>query len=155
MYQVKDSTHIHAPIDRIFALSTSVDIVRITLEMRPIKGRTTGHVLAGDTIEWRGWKFGLPQRHTSVISGYDAPIFFQDTQLKGRFAHFHHDHHLQEIDGHVFAYDKVHFSLPFGPLGKIVAKRLMIPLITKLLARRFALLKRLAEGEGWRDYLPG
>lgn len=153
MYIVKDSIHIQAPIDRVFALSTSVDIVRLTLGMTPVAGRTAGLVLAGDTVDWRGWKFGLPQRHVSLISGYEAPVFFEDSQMKGRFAQFRHEHHLQQVGEHVLAYDKVHFALPFGPLGKLVAKHVMLPHITGLLARRFALLKRLAETEGWREYL--
>ncbi len=154
MYNVKDSVHIHAPIGRVFLLSTSVEIVRQTLGMRPVAGRTTGMVVAGDTVEWRGWKFGLPQRHTSVISGYEAPVFFQDTQLRGRFARFQHDHHLQFVDGYTLATDKVRFSLPFGPLGKLVAGKIMVPYVATLLAQRFALLKRIAEGNEWRHYLP-
>jgi ligand-binding SRPBCC domain-containing protein len=154
MFTVKDSVHINAPIKRVFLLSTNIELVRQTLGLRPVRGRVTGLVVAGDTVEWRGWKFGLPQRHISVISRYESPVFFQDTQLQGRFARFQHDHHLQSVDGQVFAYDKVHFSLPFGPLGKLVAKTVMIPHIASLLAQRFALLKRIAESEEWRHYLP-
>ncbi|WP_263382909.1 SRPBCC family protein [Granulicella arctica] len=154
MYIVKDSVHINAPIERVFLLSTNIELVRQTLGMRPVAGRTTGLVVAGDTVKWRGWKFGLPQMHTSVISGYEAPTFFQDTQLRGRFARFQHDHHLEWVDGYTLAYDKVKFSLPFGALGKLVARKIMVPHIAGLLANRFALLKHLAEGEGWREYLP-
>jgi ligand-binding SRPBCC domain-containing protein len=154
MYIVKDSIHINAPIDRVFLLSTQIELVRKTLGMRPVAGRTTGRVVAGDTVEWRGWKFGLPTRHTSVISGYETPVFFQDTQLRGRFDRFQHDHHLEEVDGWTLAYDKVHFSLPFGALGKLVAKQIMVPHIVGLLAQRFHLLKRVAESDEWRQYLP-
>jgi ligand-binding SRPBCC domain-containing protein len=154
MYIVKDSVHINAPIHRVFLLSTNIELVRQTLGMRPVGGRTSGLVVAGDTVEWRGWKFGLPQMHTSVISGYEAPTFFQDTQLRGRFARFQHDHHLEWVDGYTLAYDKVKFSLPFGVAGKLVARRIMVPHITGLLAKRFALLKRIAESDEWRRYLP-
>ena len=58
------------------------------------------------------------------------------------------------VDGQTLAYDKVQFSLPFGPVGKLVAKTVMVPHIAGLLAARFRLLKRLAEGEEWRQYLP-
>ena len=154
MYIVKDSVHINAPIERVFLLSTHIEIVRQSLGMRPVAGKTTGMVLPGDTVEWRGWKFGLPQMHTSIISGYDEPTFFQDTQLRGRFARFQHDHHMEWVDGYTLAYDKVKFSLPFGVLGKIVAKNIMVPHITGLLAHRFSVLKRIAEGDEWKSYLP-
>ncbi len=153
MFQVKDSIHIEAPVERVFRLSTHVELVRQTLQMRPVAGRTSGRVVAGDTVEWRGWKFGFPQMHTSVISGYEAPVFFQDTQLRGRFRQFQHDHHLQAEDAGTVASDEVRFSLPFGGVGQVVAKRVMVPLIARLLRQRFGLLKRLAEGEGWREYV--
>ena len=153
MYVVKDSVHINAPMQRVFLLSTNVELVQQTLGMRPVAGRTSGMVVAGDTVEWRGWKFGFPQMHTSVISGYEAPTFFQDTQLQGRFARFQHDHHLEWVDGYTLAYDKVKFSLPLGALGKFAARRIMVPHITGLLAQRFALLKRIAEGDEWWRYV--
>src|ERR1700709_2453754 len=154
MYTVKDSIHINAPIERIFLLSTSIELVRQTLGMRPGAGRMTGLVVAGDTVEWRGWKFGLPQMHTSIISGYDAPVFFQDTQLRGRFARFQHDHFLQSVDGYTLAHDKVKFSLPLGPLGKVVARNIIIPHITGLLQHRFELRKKSAEGDEWNQFIP-
>ena len=155
MYIVKDSIHIKAPIERVFLLSTHIEIVRQSLGMRPVAGKTTGMVVAGDTVEWRGWKFGLPQMHTSIISGYDAPVFFQDTQLRGRFARFQHDHFLQSVDGYTLAHDKVKFSLPLGPFGKVVAKNIMVPHITGLLQHRFELLKRIAESDEWKQFIPG
>jgi hypothetical protein len=51
--------------------------------------------------------------------------------------------------------DELRFSMPFGPAGELVGAAIMVPHIEDLLRRRFALLKRLAEGDGWRAYLPG
>lgn len=157
MYIVEDGARIAAPVDRVFLLSTSVPVVRKTLAMRPVAGtggwRENGLIVAGDTVEWRGWKFGLPQTHTSIISGYRAGEFFQDTQLRGRFAAFQHDHYFEAVDGGTELRDEVRFSLPFGWAGKIVAERIMVPEIAGLVRRRFGLLKDLAEGEGWRQFV--
>jgi ligand-binding SRPBCC domain-containing protein len=160
MFSVKDEIHIVAPVERVFLLSTSVEVVRLTLGMRPVGGSggwragpAAGLVVAGDTVEWRGWKFGLPQVHVSVISGYRAPEFFQDTQLRGRFAAFQHDHHFEAAEGGTALWDEVRFSLPFGVLGRVVGERVMVPHVAGLLRARFALLKGLAEGEGWRRYV--
>ena len=157
MFQVTDRTWIAAPVERVFLLSTSVPVVQRTLAMQPVAGaggwRTNGLVVAGDTVEWRGWKFGLPQMHTSVISRYEAPRFFQDTQLRGRFAEFQHDHHFEAANGGTELWDEVRFTLPFGWLGALVATKVMMPEISGLVKRRFTLLKGLADGEGWREYL--
>ena len=148
-----DSILIAAPIDRCFLLSTHIDTVRQTLALTPVAGRTSGHILMGDRVTWRGWKFLFPQVHHTLITAYTEPTFFQDTQEKGRFAAFQHDHHLAPTAGGTLLEDEVRFTLPFGPLGRLVAHLILIPHIRTLLRKRFRLLKRLAETEAWRHVL--
>jgi ligand-binding SRPBCC domain-containing protein len=155
MYVIKDSVHIIAPIERCFLLSTSIEVVGLTIGMKPVAGKTRGLVVGDDRLEWRGWKFGLPQRHETLITKYVRPTFFQDSMVSGRFRTFEHDHEFIEIGGQVLLKDTVRFSLPFGGAGRLVGKYVMIPHIRGLLQRRFQLLKRIAESEEWREYLPG
>jgi ligand-binding SRPBCC domain-containing protein len=154
MVVVKDGIHIDAPIDRCFLLSTSIDLVKATLHMRPVSGRTKGLIEAGDRVEWRGWKFGLPQRHESLITTYDRPRFFQDAMVRGRFAKFQHDHDFFEVGGQTLLKDTVRFTMPFGPAGELVGKHILTPHICELMKRRFQLLKRVAESDKWKSYLP-
>jgi ligand-binding SRPBCC domain-containing protein len=154
VYVVSDTIHINAPIERCFLLSTSIDLVGRTLKMRPVHGKRTGLITGEDKIVWFGWKFGLPHLHETLITAYDQPHFFQDTMGRGRFKRFQHDHSFTEIDGHTLLLDRVRFSLPFGPAGKIVARKVMVPHIAELMRLRFQLLKRVAETDEWREYLP-
>ena len=154
MFRLKESIHINAPIDRCFLLSTSIDLVRRTIKLTPVSGRTSGLITMGDQLVWRGWKFGVPAMHETLITGYDRPVFFQDTMGRGRFRHFQHDHHFQEIDGHTVLWDVVRFSLPLGLPGRMVGKLIVVPHVLKLMLERFELIKYLAEGDGWKDYLP-
>ena len=85
MFTLRDQTVIHAPIERCFQLSTSVEIVQKELGMHPASGRTSGLVTAGDKVLWKGWQLGLPQFHHSLISRFEPYTFFQDTMLAGRF----------------------------------------------------------------------
>ena len=171
---------IKAPLERVWALSTRVELVRQTLGMNIVGGIRSGHVGPGSRVAWKGWKFGLPTEHHTLITGYAAPrpaqtiaghgpelhaevpgqlaAWFQDTQEKGRFALFHHDHWLRqrtEANGGVSTIleDEVHFALPFGPLGDLVARSVMVPYVRRLVKRRFASLKTLAEGEGWKQWV--
>lgn len=150
---LRDSILIDAPIDRCFLLSTHIDTVRQTLALTPVAGKTFGHVVLGDRVLWRGWKFLLPQVHHTLITGYREPTFFQDTQERGRFAFFQHDHHLSPTPSGTLLEDEVRFTLPFGPAGRLVARFILIPHIRGLLQRRFLLLKRLAETDAWREVL--
>jgi hypothetical protein len=74
--------------------------------------------------------------------------------VRGRFKRFQHDQELAEVDDHILLTDKVQFSLPFGPLGKLVARHVIVPYICRLLRERMMLLKQVAESEEWRQYLP-
>jgi hypothetical protein len=154
MFQVKDSIQINAPADRCFLLSTSIPLVARTIGLQPTEGRTTGLALMDDRILWRGWKFGLPALHETLITAYQRPTFFQDTMGSGRFRSFQHDHHFEPVAGRTLLHDEIRFTMLFGPLGRLVARAVVIPHIAGLLSSRLHLIKRLAEGEEWRQYLP-
>ena len=154
MFVIKDNTHINAPIERCFLLSTNVDLVARIIGMKAARGTTSGLIGAGEHVVWRGWKFGLPLRHESLITRYEPPHFFQDCMARGRFRAFRHDHEFAEMDGRTLLKDTVRFSMPFGAVGRLIGKRVLIPHFRDLIRRRFALLKYIAESEEWRKYLP-
>ncbi len=130
--------------------------------MRPVakeSKKISGLIAAEDQLVWRGWKFGLPQMHETLITAFDAPRYFQDTMGRGRFARFQHDHRFEEIVEQVgskatMLEDEVRFAMPLGWAGALVARWIMVPHIRRLVKQRFALLKRVAESEEWREYLP-
>jgi ligand-binding SRPBCC domain-containing protein len=175
MVVVQDDAVVKAPIERIFLLSTRVELVKPTLKMKLVEDpspgyMTSGHVVLGSRVHWYGWKFGLPTHHHTLITGYAAPhamepgvreAWFQDQQAKGRFAFFQHDHWFRETrdagTGEVVTglADRVQFKLPFGWLGELAAKLLMVPHVRGLVRRRYAMLAALAEGDGWREYISG
>ena len=153
-FVLRDEVVVWAPIERCFQLSTNVEIVRMELHMRLVRGRTAGLVTAGDTVRWEGWKFGMPQVHESLIEAFQPWAFFRDRMISGRFRDFEHDHAFDLLeDGSVRMRDEVRFSMRWGWPGYVVGQLVLMPNIRGLLRRRFALLKRIAEGEEWRRYL--
>ena len=153
MFCVRDSILIDAPIDRCFLLSTSIELVGPILGMRAVSGKTSGLAIDGDQLVWRGWKFGLPQMHETLITAYRRPEFFQDTMGRGRFEFFQHDHHFTEVDRRTLLGDEVRFAMPLGFAGRLVGRFVMLPHIRRLLRRRFAMLKQIAEGPEWERHL--
>ena len=177
---VHDTAVVRAPLQRLWALSTRVELVKNTLGMKLAGGTTSGFVRDGSRVVWKGWKFGLPTEHHTLITGYAAPhdavaeptlapelhaetlgqpvAWFQDSQERGRFAFFQHDHWLRQQTGpdgqpQTLLEDEVHFRLPFGALGRLASRLLLEPYIRRLVKRRFASLKDLAEGDGWREWV--
>lgn len=158
MFTLRDSILIRAPIDRVFALSCSVAIVQRELGMRPtIGGRTSGLVTAGDIIRWQGMQLGFANYHVSLIvpDTWDAPHFFQDRMIAGRFRSFEHDHHLTETSEGTQLNDEVRFSMKLRLGGALTARAIVAPHIRRLMRRRFRLLKRLAETDEWKEYMVG
>lgn len=155
VFTIVATAHVHAPVDRCFDLSCAIALVQEELGMKPVKGRTSGLVQNGDMVRWEGWQLGLPQFHVTLISGCERPIFLQDTMLDGRFKTFQHDHHFRALaDGTTELHDELRFTLPFGAAGRLVARWIMVPHIRRLMNSRFARIRRIAEGEDWRRYLP-
>jgi ligand-binding SRPBCC domain-containing protein len=153
-FLLRDGIAVYAPIERCFQLSTSLALVELDLKMRPVSGRTSGFVAAGDKVLWRGWKFGLPQMHHSLIDAFDPPLFFRDRMIAGRFATFQHEHRfIAQHDGGVLLRDEIRFSLRWGVLGVGACRLLLLPHVRRLLHTRLARIKRLAESEEWRRYL--
>ena len=157
MPTLTDTVLIHAPIDRCFALSTSIAIVQRELKMHPVEGRVNGLVTAGDTIRWEGMQLGFRNYHVSLIvpETWNPPHFFQDRMIAGRFRSFEHDHRFIETANGTFLDDCVRFTMPLGWAGGLVGRVILVPHILGLMRRRFHLLKQLAETGEWRDYIAG
>lgn len=156
MFVVRDCVHIRAPMERCFLLSTNIELLQRTLGWRILTtswSRRSGLVTAGDRVIWYGWRLGLPQIHESIITGYEAPTFLEDTMGRGRFRRFQHDLQFGEIDGHVLLTGSVRFSIPLGRAGRWVGRRFVLPRIIELLRERLDLLRLVAEGEDWKRYL--
>lgn len=153
IFTLRDSILIHAPIERCFALSTSVEIVQQELHLKPVAGRTKGLVALNDTVRWQGWKLGFWQYHVSLIDGFGPPHFFRDRMIEGRFRSFEHEHFFEVTPEGTMLRDELRFSLPFGVPGRLVARWILLPHIRNLMRRRFLNLKRIAESQEWKQYL--
>jgi ligand-binding SRPBCC domain-containing protein len=153
MFVIRRSLVIHAPISRCFALATSVEVVQRELGMTPVEGRTSGLVQSGDYIRWEGMQLGFWNYHVSEIDHFEAPFHFRDRMSAGRFKNFEHDHWLTPSGDSALLREEIRFDMYLGPLGWIVGALILKPHITKLLHRRFRLIKCLAEGDGWREYV--
>ena len=120
---------------------------------RAVGGVTTGLIGNGESVTWRGRHFGLMLQHTSKITQYEPPAFFQDVMTAGAFKGFEHDHRFQEHNGEAVMRDELRFSAPFGVLGLMVERLVLREYLTRLLRERNQFVKQVAESEVWREYL--
>lgn len=69
--------------------------------------------------------FGIARRWITEITHVAEPHLFVDEQRFGPYRFWHHQHLFREISGGVEIEDLVHYIIPFGRLGQIVAARLV------------------------------
>jgi len=156
MVRIELTTSIDAPIDRCFNLSRSIDLELASTEgqQQAIAGVTSGLIGPEQEVTWSGRHFGFVIRHTSRITAYEFPRYFQDSMLQGAFHSYYHDHYFETRNGGTLMKDVVQFSAPYGLLGRVVEYLALARHMRKLLEQRNLSIKQAAEGNGYRKYLP-
>lgn len=101
-----------------------------------IAGVQSGLISLGEEVTWRAWHFGIPVRMTSRITEMVIPEGFVDEQVRGPFRHFRHSHEFLDESGQTVMIDRVEFSAPFGPLGRLVEKLFLARYLRRLIETR-------------------
>ncbi len=152
------STLIRAPRERVFDLARSVDAHQDSTggtQERAVAGVTTGLIGLDGVVTWEARHFGIRQRLSVRITAFDRPRHFQDTLVSGAFSSMVHDHWFNEQPDGTLMRDRFEFTSPLGILGKIANGLFLTSYMRAFLVRRNAVLKQLAESEGWRRYIQG
>lgn len=141
-------TRIHAPIELCFDLARNIEIhVRSTKETdeRPIAGVMTGCIGPGQEVTWEATHFRVRQRLTSRITAFHRPHSFRDSQVRGIFRRFDHDHLFSTEMGVTVMTDVFDYDAPLGLLGKLVDVLFLERYMRKLLQKRASVIKAAAE----------
>ena len=82
----------------------------------------------------------------SEITGFQEPLFFQDSMIKGMFKSFQHDHFFQPLGvNNTEMRDLLRFSMPFWLMGTISERFVIRSRMLHLLRLRNSLIKETAE----------
>ncbi|WP_370513196.1 cell division protein [Fulvivirga sp. M361] len=145
-------TEIHAPIDRCFDLSRSIDLHKISTEHtneEAIDGVTSGLISLNESVTWKAKHFGVYQTLTTQITEFDNPKFFVDEMTKGAFNGFRHEHHFKTVENGTLMTDRFDYQSPLGVLGKLVDMIVLKQYMTDLLIKRNLTIKEFAESDKW------
>jgi ligand-binding SRPBCC domain-containing protein len=156
MIRIELVTRIAAPIERCFDLARSIDLHMASTDWtgeQAIAGITSGLIGPEQEVTWKGRHFGLVISHTSRITGYDRPTYFQDCMVRGAFRSFCHDHFFEGSDATTLMTDALRFAAPLGVLGSLAERLVLKRHVLGLLLRRNQHIRRVAESGEWRRYL--
>ncbi|MEY2485124.1 MAG: hypothetical protein QOH39_772 [Verrucomicrobiota bacterium] len=150
------STEIHAPVERVFDLSRTVDLHMASTAHTgecAVAGVSSGLMAFGQEVTWRARHFGVWQHLTSRITAFDRPAHFRDSLVRGIFRRFDHDHFFAATGSGTLMRDAFDFQSPFSILGRIADSLFLVRYMTRLLATRNTLIKTVAESDEWRRYV--
>ncbi|MBP1232426.1 ligand-binding SRPBCC domain-containing protein [Arthrobacter sp. PvP102] len=125
--------------EQLFDLARSIDAhldSQADAGERAVAGVTSGLIREGQEVTWRARHFGLPVRMTSRITSLEYPARFVDEQVRGPFQSFRHVHEFEATATGSIMTDRVEFTAPFGPLGRIAEKLVLRRYLERLIAVR-------------------
>ena len=150
MTTIEKTVVIDAPIETCFNLALDIDLELAAARkygLRAIHGVTAGQIGSGQRVTWQTRQFGFTVRHTSEITGYQSPTYFQDRMIAGLFKSYVHDHYFRVINPRQTEMrDHLRFSMPAIMLGRLTELLLITKRLESLLSQRNALIKERAEG---------
>jgi ligand-binding SRPBCC domain-containing protein len=148
MTRIVLETRIKAAVERCFDLSLHVDLDTASMAHtgeRAVAGVTNGQLALGDTVTWEARHFGVRQRLTSAITVVERPYQFVDEQVRGPFRHVRHTHIFNRVADGTLLLDVFDYSVPAGPLGRLVDQLVLRAYMRRLLLARNQFLKVTAE----------
>ena len=155
---IRLETIVNAPIERVFDLSRSIDLHKLSAKgtnEEAVAGRTNGLIELNETVTWRARHFGIYQKLSVRITAYDRPHRFTDEMIKGAFATMKHEHRFEPLnESSTKMIDVFEFQSPFGILGRLVDALVLKRYMTRFLVVRNNEIKSVAESESWRQLLP-
>ena len=155
---IREQLRIHAPAERCFDLTRSVDLHADSspgIAARAVAGRCTGLSKNGDSTTWSARFFGLRFRMTTRIENFSRPLRFDDRLTHGLLRRFAHTYRFDALpDGTCILSDELTVSAPFPPLGYLVERLYLERRMCALVRHRLTAIKAVAEDDTlWPRYL--
>jgi ligand-binding SRPBCC domain-containing protein len=150
------STFIKAPVQRVFDLSRSIDLHKISTahsKEEAVAGTTNGLINVNETVTWQAYHLFKKRRFTSVISEMTMPEHFRDEMTEGDFVSFKHDHYFDAAGGGTIMSDIIKFKSPYNIIGVIFNQAYLTGYLKKLTVKRNECIKLYAESGAWKSIL--
>ena len=144
------TTVIDGPVKRVFDLSRSIDLHKISTahtNEEAVDGKTSGLIGLGESVTWKAKHFGVTQLLTSKITAFNQPSYFVDEMVSGAFKRFKHEHIFVVQNGKVLMTDVFNYTSPYGVFGRMADALFLKRYMANLLIERNKIVKAFAEDE--------
>jgi ligand-binding SRPBCC domain-containing protein len=90
----------------------------------------------GTLIDYRLALFGVPMKWRTKIEVWEPEVRFVDTQLKGPYKLWHHEHLFRDVPGGTEMTDHLRYQVGFGPFGEVARVLFVTRTVEKIFAYR-------------------
>jgi ligand-binding SRPBCC domain-containing protein len=153
MPKIHLTSHVNAPIERVFQLARSTSLHKAVLrgfKGGKLEGGSEGIMGVGDKVTFSLRFMGRQRVLVTRIESLDMPLMFASTLVKGSFKSLRHEHHFKSIQNGSLVIDLLEYEPAFGALGRLADKMLIRPFLRKYLEAKNRVIKQYAEGEKWK-----
>jgi hypothetical protein len=149
---------IRAPVARVFDLVRSVDVhtaTSSTIGGRAVAGKISGLAELDDVTTYSARFFGLRFKLAARVTALESPHRMTESLERGLFSEFGHVYTLRLLEsGAIELTDAFSFRSPFGFIGALFDSLILKPIMTRAMTARLEGLRRIAESDEWRRFLP-
>jgi ligand-binding SRPBCC domain-containing protein len=150
------TTFIAAPGERVVDLSRSVELHRASMKNygeKIINGKIAGLMETGDSVTWEARHLFKKRFLKTIVKEMKRPEYFIDEQVTGDFVMMKHEHYFKVVENGTLMIDQFHFESPYGSFGRLINNIYLKKYMQKLLESRNEMIKQVAEGNQWKQYL--
>lgn len=136
---IECTTRTGMPRLELFDRARSIDAHKDSMAKsreQAVAGVTSGPISLGEEVTWRAWHFGVPIRMTSRITEMESPQYFVDEQVRGPFRSFRHVNEFSRDATGTTMTDRIEFAAPFGLIGRMVEKTVLVRYLQHLIVVR-------------------
>lgn len=150
------TTFIAAPADRVFDLSRSIDLHKVSMshfKEEAVSGVRFGLIEKDETVTWRGRHLFKTRLLRTKITAMKKKEMFTDEQIEGDFKQLKHEHYFKPCENGTIMIDLIEYEAPYGVIGKFVNTVYLRRYMKRLIEQRNKCIKEFAESEKWRAIL--
>jgi ligand-binding SRPBCC domain-containing protein len=156
MPEIKLTTFIAAPVERVFDLSRSVSLVKQALLANDIiitGEKTTGLLREGESVTLESKLFFKKRVWKLQITKIVKPEMYIEEQAEGFLKSFTHIRYFKPCENGSFLIDQVSYDLKQGIAGEVADKMVFRNYLSRVIEIKNASIKQAAESNRWKQYI--
>lgn len=146
IHVLEKETFLEKPIEEVFAFFSRAENLELltpsSLRFKILSPQPVA-MKAGTLIDYRLSLMSFPFRWRTLIEAWEPPFRFVDSQLKGPYVSWVHEHRFEEVLGGTRMRDRVEYQVPGGPLEPLIHRLFVGPQVKQIFEFRTTAIRNL------------